>query len=240
MASEDPVLEQAAPAPKAKPELYKIHNMVREISTRTLRMKAPVHHRFVQRFGGGQITVRRTRPATVSKAVLLRHLLEIQKAVNEGRVVIKTMMGEVVDLDTFASKAAANTASPPPRPPLDSAANDKTFEYGVGEKKELFEGGGAPGDTPPLNVQHPLSSDDTPIQTRGADPVRARAAAAQQPKNDDLLLAGIGGEKQDPDEGLGEDDPTLPDAIPAQDGDSETNPGSKRARDKRAKKDGAK
>jgi hypothetical protein len=174
MASEEPVQQKKKPQ-----ETFKVHSMVREIATRNHRMKAATHHRFVQRFGGGQITVRRARAATVTKAVLLRHLKELKKAEAEGKVVVKTMTGAVVNLETFDVTPPVDTASPPPNKPLDSAAKDKTFEYGVGEKRPLFGGeGGVPGGPPPaLNVRQPLMNTDTPIKTAG-DPAKARAEVA--------------------------------------------------------------
>ena len=57
MASEEPV--------------YKIHSMVRKVQTRTQRATSAARHRFVQRLAGGDITVRRARPATVTHKQLL-------------------------------------------------------------------------------------------------------------------------------------------------------------------------
>lgn len=230
MASEEPVLEQKA-APKAKPELYKIHSLVRATETRNQRMKAAAHHRFVQRFGGGRITVRRARPATVTKALLMQYMAEIQKAVDEGKVVVKTMVGGVVDLKTFSTSPASAPSKPLPNPPLDSAAHDKTFEHGVGEKKELFEGGGVPGGAPPpLNVKPALmASDEKPIQTSG-DPAKARAEAAKAEE----------GGKKDNEEELGDDEPTKPDVLEGQDPDDDTTPSGKRGKDKKSKKEGTK
>ncbi len=184
MTSEEPVQEetQAAPA-KGKPEVFRIHSMVRKVQTKNLRMKSAVHHRFVQRFGGGIITVRRARPATVTRALLERHAKEIQKAIDEGKVIVKTLTGAVVDLNTFTSQPQEVVSKPLPNPPLDSAENDKTFEHGVGEKMPLFEGGGVPGDdkTPP-ELKSSVLTDESPISSGGADPALVRAIAEDEEK----------------------------------------------------------
>jgi hypothetical protein len=203
MASEDPVqppeTTQPAKPEKAPVELYRIHSLVRATETRLQRMQAAVHHRFVQRFGGGSITVRRARAATVTRVLLDRHLAEIKKAVAEGKVVVKTMTGEVVDLDTFKVVSPAQVSAPLPHPPLDSAAKDVTFPHGVGQKIEQFEGGGAEGDNPPLNIQQPFTSDDQAISVAG-DPAKVRASRADD-------------EERDLEELLGDDEPTQPDAL---------------------------
>jgi hypothetical protein len=222
--SEEPVQEQQAVAEKPWPELYKIQSLVREISTRNQRMKAAVHHRFVQRFGGGTITVRRTRPATVTKAALLTYLEEIKKAVSDGKVQVTTLTGGIVNLDTFEVTPVVQPSSPLPNPPPDSAANDKTYVGGVGEHKPLFGGeGGVPGgEAPPLTIKDGLMSNDTPIQTSG-DPAKARAA-------------GLGGDEDELDS---DEEDTKPDVLePTHDG--ETAPGSKRGRDKKSKKESGK
>src|SRR5262245_56971952 len=152
MASEDPVQEeQPATSKKAPVELFKIHSMVRKVATRLQRMQASTHHRFVQRFGGGLITVRRARPATVSKDVLLRFLPELQKAVEEGKIIVRTPSGLEVNLITLQVVGEAKMPAPKPNPPADSAANDVTFPGGVGQKIEQFEGGGGVDDKPPLS-----------------------------------------------------------------------------------------
>lgn len=211
---------------------YRIHNMVREMATRGQRMKAPAHHRLVQRFGGGRIIVRRTRPVTVQKDTLLAHLSELKRASDEGRIVVKTMDGGSVDLNSFTVVAPVQKSSPPPKVVLDSAANDKTYAHGVGEKRPLFEGSGVPGDKPPsLNVKLPLSSSDIPIHTSGSDPARVRAMAAQ------------GGKKEDDKDGFGEEqldesnedeEVTEPDALNPE---GETVPGSKRGRNRKSRKE---
>lgn len=184
MTSEEPVQEETQPTSvKVKAEVFRIHSMVRKVQTKNLRMKAATHHRFVQRFGGGAITVRRARPATVTRPLLERYMKEIQQAVEEGKVIVKTLTGGVVDLKTFTVTEPSYVAKPLPNPPLDSAANDKTFEFGVGEKMPIFDGGGVPGDDKaPPELKASILSDDAPISSGGADPVLARALAEEEEK----------------------------------------------------------
>lgn len=222
MASEEPVQ-------KTKQEVFKVHSMVRDIATRNQRMKAAAHHRFVQRFGGGRITVRRARPATVTKAMLMAHLAEIKKAVAEGKVIVKTLTGAVVDLETLQAEPQALVSKPLPNPPADSVKNDQTFEKGVGEKIPLFPDGGVPGgDRPPLGLTtSALDDDQKPIVSGGGDPARARAQEEQRKQLEETT----GGE--------GDDEVTQPDAEPVTDPsesttEEETNPTGKRGKDKKS------
>lgn len=173
-----------------EPVIYKIHSLVRKVQTRLKRQKAAGRHRFVQRLAGGDITVRRARPATVTEAKLERHLAELREAVREGKIEVRTPTGRVVDilepppayfddddLDGLEEETPV-VSKPLPHPPLDSAANDKTFEHGVGEDRPLFEGGDPQGVTPesPTNLGGLVGDDENvPVQTAG-DPARARAA----------------------------------------------------------------
>lgn len=200
MASEDPVQQEQPPVPEKAPvELYKVHSMVRAVETRLQRMQAPVHHRFVQRLGGGAITVRRARPATVTRAQLERHLVELKKAVAEGKIVVKTPAGGIVDLNTFTVIQAPPMAPPRPNPPADSAARDITFPAGVGEKIEPNPGSGVEGENPELNIQKSLTSEDQAISVTG-DPAKARAAQVSSDEDLEELLGG-------------DDEDTKPDAL---------------------------
>lgn len=232
MASEEPVQEETqAPSAKKKSEVFRIHSMVRKVQTKNQRMKAATHHRFVQRFGGGAITVRRARPATVTRPLLERYMKEIQQAVEEGKVIVKTLTGGVVDLKTFTVTEPSTVAKPLPNPPLDSAANDKTFEFGVGEKMPIFDGGGVPGDDKaPPELKTSILSDDAPISSGGSDPVLARALAEEEEK----LTLESAGELTEEGEGLEEDlggESSESPSIERREGD--TQPAGKRARDKK-------
>lgn len=113
-------------------QTYMIHSMVRKVETRLLRAVAPQHHRLVQRLAGGDIIVRRARPAVVTESKLLKHLAEVRQAEKEGRICVTTPQGRPVDLDSLTPSLAAVVSKPLPNPPVDSAANDKTYGAGVG------------------------------------------------------------------------------------------------------------
>jgi hypothetical protein len=90
----------------------------------------------VQRLAGGDIVVRRARPATITESQLKAHLPELKRAYSEGRIDVRTVTGDLIDLETM--KVASRQPSPPqPKPPLDSAADDK---QGVGEKMPPYKG----------------------------------------------------------------------------------------------------
>lgn len=178
MASEEPVEKT-----KVKVKTYRIHSLVRKVQTRLQRAKSPSRHRFVQRFGGGSITVRRARPATVTEDKLLANLDELKKAVRDGRVIVKTPTHEVVDLDTMSASPQPSKDSPKPKPPEDTASADKTFEEGVGEHKPIFpDGAGQAQKVEAPQVRTSLTGEDEkPIKSGGSDPVKARAAEKKEP-----------------------------------------------------------
>lgn len=163
-----------------EPVYYRVHSMVRRVATRSLRLRSTGRHRFVTRLAGGDITVRRARPATISKVQLLRSLDEIKAATAVGKIEVRTLRGEVVDLDTLVTTAPKKTASPPADPPLDSAANDKTFEHGIGQVQEGTEKLDDP------DVGGVLAGDEEDaVEAGGQDPVRVRKgkrASSKKPK----------------------------------------------------------
>lgn len=177
MASEEP-----AETKKEPKKIYKVHSMVRKVQTRTKRAKSPSRHRFVQRLGGGDITVRRARPATVTEDKLMAHLPEIIRAVEEGRIVVKTLTHDVVDLTTMSVTPQSAKDSPKPKPTEDTAAADKTFSEGVGEHMPIFPDGlGQAQKVDAPQVRSSLTGeDDKPIKSGGGDPVKLREAEQQK------------------------------------------------------------
>lgn len=122
--------ESQDPKPAAKaPVFYLLNNVTRGRSNRTARAVQPGRVPFVQRFAGGTILVRRARPARITEAALLAHLDEFKEAVAQAKVVVTTLSGRVVNLDTF-EVAPAPAEKPLPNPPLDSAKNDKNEGIG--------------------------------------------------------------------------------------------------------------
>ncbi len=157
-----------------EPVYYRVHSMVRRVATRTKRQQSASRHRFVQRLAGGEITVRRARPATISAAQLDQHLELLKVAVEDGRIEVRTMVGAVVDLSTLKAAPVKETASPKADPPLDSAANDRTFDGGVGvmppESQVL----------PDPDVNTPLASEgDEAVEAGSKDPAKVRGKSKE-------------------------------------------------------------
>ena len=103
---------------------YVLHSTVRKVQTRTKRALAPKRHRFVQRIGGGDITLRRGRPVTVTEEVFLRHFEDIVVREDEGKSEVRTVTGELVDLSTLKAAPPAKS-KPQPEKKLDTVADDK-------------------------------------------------------------------------------------------------------------------
>lgn len=153
--------------------IFKVHSGVRKRHTKQLRRQTPGRADFVQRFIGGEIVVRRNRPATITESKLKAHLPEFQRAFNEGRAEVRTPTGLLVDLSTLEVKETLPAPTPVPHPPLDSAADDKP----AGEKMPLFKEGDAQDEDvepPPRSALPGDDSDEsTPIMA-GGDPAAAR------------------------------------------------------------------
>lgn len=130
--------EKKRKAPKP-PELFKIHSLVRDISTRVHRAKSPTRHRFNMLLGGGLIRVARKRPATVTKAILQRLMPELLDKEARGMLMVTDVIGRRLSLDTLTVIESSNPPVPTPNPPLDTAATDN--KYPIGEPKPMFFGG---------------------------------------------------------------------------------------------------
>ena len=154
--------------------IFKVHSGVRKRHTKQLRRQTPGRADFVQRFIGGEVIVRRNRPATITESKLKAHLPEFERAYNEGRAEVRTPTGLLVDLKTLQVAETLPAPAAQPHPPLDSAANDKP----AGEKMPLFKGGAAFDEdvTPPPRVALPGddSEESTPVDGQGGDPAAAR------------------------------------------------------------------
>ena len=121
------------------PELFKIHSMVRDVSTRLHRAKAPKRHRLSLLLGGGLIRVVRKRATTVTKATLQRLLPELLEKEEQGMLKVTDMIGRRIDLNTFQVVEEAPPEEVLPHPPLDTAATDHA--YPVGQHMPNVEGG---------------------------------------------------------------------------------------------------
>lgn len=157
--------------------MYKVHSGVRKVHTRATRRKTPGRARFVQRLLGGAVIVRRVRPATITKTQLLDNLEEFKVANKEGRIEVKTVTGELIDLETMTPIEKA-PAPPKPHPPLDSIANDKTFEHGVGRHMPKYPDGKGIAEDASLLAPKGLVEDDEAVEPlpedSGTDPAAAR------------------------------------------------------------------
>lgn len=121
-------------------QVYLVHSAVRKLSTRLKRVTAPTRHKFVQRLAGGTIIVRRVRPARITEEVLNKNLEELKQAVDEGRIEVRTMTGQVVDLNTLkASPLPATKPLPDPvkaeKPP--PSINMPLYPEGKGQLEEV-------------------------------------------------------------------------------------------------------
>lgn len=157
-------------------QTYMIHSTVRKVETRLLRAVAPQHHKLVQRLAGGDILVRRARPTAVTESKLLKNLAELRQAEKEGRIRVTTNTGRPVDLDSLAPKPVVAVSKPLPNPPLDSAANDRTYGSGVGVVMPQHARGDTAFSTTGLpKTLEVLSkdSDEAPVPA-GGDPALAR------------------------------------------------------------------
>lgn len=135
---------------KKKPEIFHVHSLVRSQETRVQRAQAARRPRFKQMLGGGLIRLVRKRPVPVARPLiekLRRELLEKEK---EGILKVTLPDGRRVDITTLKPLELKKKLAPKPQPKQDSAADDKTFEHGVGVEVPQVPGGLPQGATPPL------------------------------------------------------------------------------------------
>lgn len=122
-------------------ELFQIHSLVRKPETRVQRATSPDRHRARMMLGGGVARLVRARATVVSKELLMRLMPELKEKEARGMLKVTLMSGQRINLDTLQPLTEPYASPPLPTPPLDSAANDKTFEFGVGEKRMNVPGG---------------------------------------------------------------------------------------------------
>lgn len=164
--------------PEFKDPTYFVHSGGRDQATRIRRGRA-AGHRFVQKLAGGSIMVRHKRPAVITAAQLAAHLTQLQEGWKAGRLEVRAVGGGLVDLMSGAVSTQDVVSEPAPNFPLDSAANDKTFEAGVGQQIPQFDGGlgeSQESDVPVLladQEQLAAESDLAPVEESG-DPAVAR------------------------------------------------------------------
>lgn len=136
---------------------FLLHNSARSRTNRTTRAQQSAHGGLKQYVCGSEIRIVRGIPAEVSAEDLAKHLPELREKAAQGLVAVTTLEGVSVDLDTFLVTPPA-PASPAPRPPLDSAANDKNGGHVMG----LARGETAPPKefTMPVEAPHAALEDN--------------------------------------------------------------------------------
>jgi len=128
---------------KSKKEmLYHVHNLTRSVATRLTRAKTARRTRNPLLLSGGDLRVPRGRYGIVTKSKLLQMVVELKKKESAGALKVTTATGQRINLDDF-SPVEGRAKESLPHPPLDSAANDKTYEGGVGEGQATMYGGKA-------------------------------------------------------------------------------------------------
>ena len=137
--------------------LYQVHNTTRSLASRMTRVQAARRDRMNLLLGGGLLRIPRGRYQVVTESTIKRLIPDLLEKERNGSVVVTTMTGLRIDLNTGRA-TTATTASPPlPHPPLDSAATDESFEHGVGESMATVPGGRAP--TEAIKVPEVLQSE---------------------------------------------------------------------------------
>ena len=104
---------------------YQVHNACRSVHTRTTRMTNPVHGGLLQYIGGTHRLVRGV-PLNFTEEQLLQYMDELKALHAQGMIVVKTLDGRVVDLDTLVP-APEKPTPPLPNPLLDSIQNDEVW-----------------------------------------------------------------------------------------------------------------
>lgn len=143
---------------KPQQRLFQIHNLVRRVATRGARQRAAGRHRMNLLLGGGLVRVVRGRYTTVSESVIRRLHRELTEKEEAGMLKVTDHTGRRVNLTNLKPVEDLPAPEKKPEPPLDSAANDKSFEHGVGESKPQFEGGKAVNEElpPPAALQEDI------------------------------------------------------------------------------------
>jgi hypothetical protein len=122
-------------------EHFQIHSLVRHHTTRHHRMLSAERHRFSMLLGGGLLRVIRRRPTVVTRGMIEQLRAELLEKEQRGMLMVTTMPGLRVDINTLLPITDVPVSPPLPEPLLDSAENDETFEAGVGTPMPQMLGG---------------------------------------------------------------------------------------------------
>ena len=150
---------------------YAIHSTVRGQQTRIKRATQAKHNSLKQFVGEKQRRLIRGRPLIFSEEDFMKSLPEIKEKAEMGILEVRTVGGELIDLETLQPIAAPPVPTPLPAPPLDSIARDAPW----GEKVpplpgDVFaEGAGEPTLLTQLG-NGPEEDSVEPFGIRGTDP----------------------------------------------------------------------
>jgi len=134
----------------------------------------------VQRLVGGDIIVRSLRPATVTESMLKKNIEVLKRGVKAGRLEVRTITGNPVDLDSLQVIDVPKVTKPLPNFPQDSVARDK---QNVGEYMPPYADGKA---VDQVAVSPTLTKDFEEAPLVGVnDPVEERKKARRGRKKDE-------------------------------------------------------
>lgn len=117
--------EKAAATPA--PTMYQLHSVVRSRHNRTQRAALPQKPRRKQYIGADQIRLAHGRPVIITEQQLRKNIADIKAKVAGHVLVVHTMDGRPVDLDTLQPRGDVAPVALQPKFPLDSVENDKNF-----------------------------------------------------------------------------------------------------------------
>jgi hypothetical protein len=136
-------MPQETPKEKKPEAVYHVHNVVRSQETRLTRVQAARRHRMNLLLGGGILRVPRGRFMPITESLLRKLQPELLRSEAEGAIKVTKPDGQRVDIMTLKPVGPGPTSTPLPNKPLDSAANDQTYEHGVGQHMPPHPGGKA-------------------------------------------------------------------------------------------------
>jgi len=152
-------------------QVFKIHNLCRDVTTRTQRAAAPRKPPKNLLLGGGIVRVVAGKSTPVGERTVRRILAELVKLEEQGALKVTDMQDRRIDLATFEVIADAHALpNVTPEFRLDSAADDFVHEFGNGNHMPQMPG--AKAETEEVSVP-------SIIADAQAEEAAAAAAAAE-------------------------------------------------------------
>lgn len=115
---------------------FLIHNGSRARHNRNLRAQMAEHGGHKQYVLGNEFRLLRGRPVPVSEDKIKAHMTELLEKEARGLIYVTDLQMNMVDIRTLKVVAEVAPASPAPKPPLDSAANDAASGVPMGQFNE--------------------------------------------------------------------------------------------------------